>query len=172
MNEFFASLSNLGSLLQTLVFGQGFSKSFPYALAFVLIAILIGVILCRTDRDRLRAKFKNYSATTLLYFINLIAFAPFVLLVGDTILSVYDGIGQPQLDPVLWTGLSLWILVPVSLLAYDFADYWSHRVMHKSWLWPVHAIHHSETEMTGLTTYRVHFLEPIIMGTAYVVLLT
>ncbi len=172
MSEFLASLSNLGSLLQTLVFGEDFSKSFPYAMAFVLAAILIGAALRRTDPGRLRAKFKNYSATTLLYFINLFAFAPFVLLAGDTIRSAYNAVGLPQLDPAIWTGVSPWILVPVALLAYDFADYWSHRIMHKSWLWPVHAIHHSETEMTGLTTYRVHFLEPIIMGTAYIVLLT
>ncbi len=172
MSEFLASLSNLGSLLQTVIFGHDFSKSFPYAMAFVAIAILIGAVLRRTDPRRLRAKVKNYSATTLLYFINLFAFAPFVLLAGDTIRSAYNWVGLPQLDPAIWTGLSPWILVPVALLAYDFADYWSHRVMHKSWLWPVHAIHHSETEMTGLTTYRVHFLEPIVMGTAYIVLLT
>ena len=172
MSEFLASLSNLGSLLQTVVFGQDFNKSFPYAMAFVLAAILIGVVLRRTDPRRLRAKFKNYSATTLLYFINLFAFAPFVLLASDTIRSAYGALGLPQLDPAIWTGASPWILVPVALLAYDFADYWSHRIMHKSWLWPVHAIHHSETEMTGLTTYRVHFLEPVIMGTAYIVLLT
>ena len=172
MSEFLASLSNLGSLLQTVIFGHDFSKSFPYAMAFVALAILIGVVLRRTDPRRLRAKLKNYSATTLLYFINLFAFAPFVLLAGDTIRSAYNWVGLPQLDPAIWTGMSPWILVPVALLAYDFADYWSHRIMHKSWLWPVHAIHHSETEMTGLTTYRVHFLEPIIMGTAYIVLLT
>ena len=172
MSEFLASLSNLGSLLQTVIFGHDFSKSFPYAMAFVALAILIGVVLRRTDPRRLRAKLKNYSATTLLYFINLFAFAPFVLLAGDTIRSAYNWVGLPQLDPAIWTGMSPWILVPVALLAYDFADYWSHRIMHKSWLWPVHAIHHSETEMTGLTTYRVHFLEPIVMGTAYIVLLT
>lgn len=172
MTEFLDSMARLGSLLQRVVFGKDFDSSFPYAVAFVAIAIVIGVILRRTDPVRLRAKLKNVSATSLLYFINLFAFAPFVLVADNTIRTGYEALGLPQLDPAIWSGVSPWLLVPVALIAYDFADYWSHRVMHQSWLWPVHAIHHSETEMTGLTTYRVHFLEPIIMGTAYILLLT
>jgi sterol desaturase/sphingolipid hydroxylase (fatty acid hydroxylase superfamily) len=39
----------------------------------------------------------------------------------------------------------------------DFATYWFHRVFHEvSWLWPIHALHHSAEELNPVTAYRHH----------------
>jgi sterol desaturase/sphingolipid hydroxylase (fatty acid hydroxylase superfamily) len=38
----------------------------------------------------------------------------------------------------------------------DFIGYWRHRLEHTKWLWPTHAIHHSDEEMTWLTLNRFH----------------
>ena len=38
----------------------------------------------------------------------------------------------------------------------DFVSYWRHRLEHTHWLWPAHAIHHSDTEVTWLTLARFH----------------
>lgn len=38
----------------------------------------------------------------------------------------------------------------------DFIGYWRHRAQHSPWLWPAHAIHHSDTEMTWTTLERMH----------------
>jgi sterol desaturase/sphingolipid hydroxylase (fatty acid hydroxylase superfamily) len=38
----------------------------------------------------------------------------------------------------------------------DFISYWRHRLEHTCWLWPAHAIHHSDTEVTWLTLLRFH----------------
>jgi len=38
----------------------------------------------------------------------------------------------------------------------DFTSYWRHRLEHTRWLWPAHAIHHSDPEMTWLTIVRFH----------------
>lgn len=38
----------------------------------------------------------------------------------------------------------------------DLVGYWRHRLMHTRTLWPVHAIHHSDTEMTWTTLARFH----------------
>src|SRR5262249_36249851 len=54
----------------------------------------------------------------------------------------------------------------------DFANYWNHRFMHTALVWPVHAIHHSEPDVNGMTTFRVHALEDFVMGCSYVLLLT
>lgn len=172
MHDISETASTLGSILKKLLLGENFDNAFPYAVVIVLLALLVGLYRSGYNVGYFRKKFKNFSVTTLIYFVNLFAFGPFVVVAGTSIQSGYDWLGLPQLDPALWDGIPIWVLVPISLLAFDFADYWSHRLMHKSWLWPVHAVHHSETEMTGLTTYRVHFLEPIIMGVSYVVLLT
>jgi len=51
----------------------------------------------------------------------------------------------------------------IAILAQDFANYWNHRAMHLKWLWPVHAIHHSEScRQRPLTTYRIHILEALV----------
>jgi len=44
--------------------------------------------------------------------------------------------------------------------------------MHLKWLWPVHAIHHSDPVVNGLTTYRIHILEALVMWGSYTILLT
>jgi sterol desaturase/sphingolipid hydroxylase (fatty acid hydroxylase superfamily) len=57
---------------------------------------------------------------------------------------------------------SVWIAVggPATFAAViflgDFVSYWRHRLEHTRPLWPAHAIHHSDTEMTWLTLARFH----------------
>src|SRR5262249_5253958 len=46
-------------------------------------------------------------------------------------------------------------LLAVMLLG-DFISYWRHRLEHTRLLWPAHAIHHSDTEMTWVTLLRFH----------------
>jgi hypothetical protein len=38
----------------------------------------------------------------------------------------------------------------------DFIGYWRHRIQHTRWLWPAHAIHHSDTHLTWLSLARMH----------------
>lgn len=67
--------------------------------------------------------------------------------------------------------LGFLLLVAVS----EFFGYWAHRLFHNvSWLWPIHAVHHADTEFDVSTSYRNHPLEPLLMlplGATAVVLL-
>lgn len=101
------------------------------------------------------------------------ALAPlFAILVGCAE-AFYGRLPIPHLDPAIWQGFPVWILMGLVLLAIDFSDYWNHRLMHYSrWLWPIHAIHHSDPHPTVLTTGRVHLLEPFVMQMSYLILLT
>jgi sterol desaturase/sphingolipid hydroxylase (fatty acid hydroxylase superfamily) len=47
--------------------------------------------------------------------------------------------------------------VVLGILLYDFIGYWNHRFQHR-FLWPIHAVHHSPTELCAATNYG-HFLE-------------
>ena len=48
---------------------------------------------------------------------------------------------------------SLYVIAPVlSVILYDFFDYWMHRAQHK-WLWRLHSIHHSIEELSGINSY-------------------
>jgi sterol desaturase/sphingolipid hydroxylase (fatty acid hydroxylase superfamily) len=45
----------------------------------------------------------------------------------------------------------------------DFARYWKHRWTHASpYLWRFHSIHHTQQELTFLTTYRFHALDLLL----------
>lgn len=65
----------------------------------------------------------------------------------------------PVLPPIeQWAGI--WA-VPIIILAADFLAYWEHRFEHR-FLWPVHAVHHSQTELSAATNYA-HPLQGISM---------
>jgi len=38
----------------------------------------------------------------------------------------------------------------------DLVGYWRHRLQHTPWLWPAHAIHHSDTRLTWFSLGRMH----------------
>lgn len=99
-------------------------------------------------------------------------FAPIVFVLTGVVQSAYDTLGVPTLNPDIWTPLPAWFLAFLAIFFHDFANYWNHRLMHKGWLWPVHAIHHSDPDVNGLTGYRIHFLEAFIMAASYVLLLS
>jgi sterol desaturase/sphingolipid hydroxylase (fatty acid hydroxylase superfamily) len=58
--------------------------------------------------------------------------------------------------------VEVWEPLPAALVAFaavfaaDFIGYWRHRLEHTRWLWPAHALHHSDTEMTWLAVFRFH----------------
>lgn len=63
----------------------------------------------------------------------------------------------------VFEGVSLWAQLPLALVIHDFSMYWSHRLKHWSpWLWNVHEFHHSATEITMFTDFRVHPLDFVV----------
>jgi sterol desaturase/sphingolipid hydroxylase (fatty acid hydroxylase superfamily) len=62
-----------------------------------------------------------------------------------------------QLDSAqLWVLLGRWPTVAVAIVLGDFFGYWRHRAQHSRWLWPAHAIHHSDTRLTWFSLERMH----------------
>jgi len=53
----------------------------------------------------------------------------------------------------------------IYLLILDFAEYWRHRLSHTlRWWWALHAIHHSQRQMTLWTDSRNHLLDDLSSG--------
>ena len=44
----------------------------------------------------------------------------------------------------------------LALIAADLVGYWNHRLFHRGRLWRFHAIHHSATELSWLSSVRAH----------------
>lgn len=53
--------------------------------------------------------------------------------------------------------LSIWIALPIFVVVRDFTEWFYHYAQHRlPWLWAMHSLHHSDPQMTALTTNR-HF---------------
>ncbi|MEI6383840.1 MAG: sterol desaturase family protein [Betaproteobacteria bacterium] len=65
----------------------------------------------------------------------------------------------------LWPGVSDvgWVSFCIYLVIFDFANYWIHRAQHfcPRW-WSLHALHHSQTQMTLWSDNRNHLLDDVI----------
>lgn len=65
---------------------------------------------------------------------------------------------QPRIQSV--SGGSLVGLFFCGLFLSDFVFYWYHRAQHTfAWLWPIHELHHSDTQLNVTTSMRSYWLE-------------
>ena len=72
----------------------------------------------------------------------------------------------------LWPGLTDQPLVSflLYLIAFDFLSYWIHRGQHRlQFWWQLHALHHSQRQMTIWSDNRNHFLDDLIVSFFFVV---
>lgn len=70
---------------------------------------------------------------------------------------------MPVVPAENWGNVPFIISLLISLIAYDFANYWSHRILHLRPYWGLHALHHSDEHMNWTTAHRVHIFEYLQM---------
>ena len=71
-------------------------------------------------------------------------------------------LGLPQVPEAFWQDVPLAARVFIALVMSEFLVYWAHRLLHTPWLWPVHAVHHSDRHMNMFTGDRAHILERML----------
>ena len=72
----------------------------------------------------------------------------------------------------LWPGVTdiAWVSFVLYLLLFDAVQYALHRAQHRfGWWWQLHALHHSQRQMTMWSDNRNHLLDSVIMDSAVVV---
>jgi sterol desaturase/sphingolipid hydroxylase (fatty acid hydroxylase superfamily) len=82
------------------------------------------------------------------------------------------GFGGFQLDQ-LWSGLGDQPLLSflIYLLLFDAVDYVYHRTQHRmDWWWQLHAVHHSQRQMTMWTDNRNHLLDDVLRDSLFALL--
>ncbi|HEX2010074.1 MAG TPA: sterol desaturase family protein [Roseateles sp.] len=82
------------------------------------------------------------------------------------------GLPSYQLD-ALWPGVSdiPWVSFLLYLLVFDFVNYWLHRAQHQfHWWWGLHALHHSQRQMTLWSDNRNHLLDDLLIDSVFVIL--
>lgn len=91
----------------------------------------------------------------------------FDLLLGE--LRVH-GFGTFHLEDV-WPGVTdgPFISFVMYLVVFDFVNYWIHRAQHQwNWWWALHAVHHSQRQMTQWTDNRNHLLDDVFQAVIWV----
>jgi len=81
------------------------------------------------------------------------------------------GVGTFHVDG-LWPGVSdvPWVSFVLYLLVFDALQYAIHRGQHQfAWWWRLHALHHSQRQMTMWTDNRNHLLDDVIRDAIVVV---
>ena len=83
-----------------------------------------------------------------------------------------QGLAGVQLDQV-WPGITdqAWLSFVLYLLLFDLVDYGYHRLQHGvGWWWQLHALHHSQRQMTLWSDNRNHLLDDLLRDSVFVLL--
>ncbi|MFM0632116.1 sterol desaturase family protein [Paraburkholderia xenovorans] len=191
-HEIVAQLDNMVSALQTLLyvdvvqpffyrFGlMGYDEDTYDALYWVIIGVLEIVVMYLAlrplealrpielwqDRKALRADV-IYTWIIKLGIINIAFFFMLQPLFfhWQSLISIYD-IPNVNIDG-LWPGVTDQPVVSflIYLIVLDFAGYWYHRWQHRFGVWwELHAVHHSQQQMSLWADDRNHFLDDIIQA--------
>ncbi len=140
-----------------------------YVLQFTLFTVLAlvarGPSAVRWPTELVKSARVNWAFIVINSFLAPAAYAGVAI-----IQSASEALGAPGIPPSYWSGVSVWIPALLAMIAVDFLDYWSHRLRHHRLLWPMHAVHHSDTHLNYLSWYRAHILEHVFIKGGHVVL--
>jgi sterol desaturase/sphingolipid hydroxylase (fatty acid hydroxylase superfamily) len=101
---------------------------------------------------------------------NRVVFGPLIVIAVSAGQQALTVSGLPHVSPHVWAGTPLVLVALLYVLVHDFMDYWCHRLLHTRLGWPVHAVHHSDTDLNWTSSYRIHALEALLMKVFYLAL--
>lgn len=123
------------------------------ALVFAWIALIV------KGREAIKAgerAMKQVRINLAIYVLDALFVAPLAAVVIQLIRVGVSTLSLEIVSPSSWESLPTVLIVIAVLFLGDFISYWRHRLEHTRLLWPSHAIHHSDDEMTWLTLNRFH----------------
>lgn len=110
----------------------------------------------------------------LIHFTDAILVAPILVILSVILAQGIQSSGLVLVPSSFWAGLHPAVVAFAAVFIGDFISYWRHRLEHTPLLWPSHAVHHSDTEMTWLAIFRFHpinRLTTIIIDYAFLLML-
>jgi sterol desaturase/sphingolipid hydroxylase (fatty acid hydroxylase superfamily) len=105
---------------------------------------------------------------TALHSLGLVPLAVFLLL--NPLVDGVDGTLRlhgyipPSLEELVpWLAMNPLAAFVVYLAILDFAEYWRHRLQHRfNWWWALHAVHHSQRQLSLWADRRNHLLDDVL----------
>jgi len=130
-----------------------FELAGPAVLGFVAVVVVIEQIWPARRRPLL-ARGHVLDVAYLLFYATLVV--PLVVLIGSGFAGVLAH-AQPWLVLPRVPGVPGWCFIALAVLGIDAVDWLAHLGNHRiAALWRLHAVHHSQEELSILTTYRAH----------------
>lgn len=130
-----------------------------------MILAFLGSVIIFTTLEKLFPKYKNqvilrkHWSLDLFYFVLNHLLISVIILFGNYHVSHFEWAASADMQATI-ASLPLSLQIIVIILAADFLLYWEHRIYHEvSWLWPIHAVHHSVASMDWLAGSRGHFIQ-------------
>ena len=124
------------------------------ALFFIGLALLLKG--SRGTIKSLRKTSQETRITLLIMSFNVVFIAPFIALLLTWMELIFEKGSLQLINESIWESLPAPLVILVAIFAGDLIGYWRHRLEHVKLLWPSHAVHHSDTQMTWLTLNRFH----------------
>ena len=120
-----------------------------YELGFIFAAVLFEVVVRSSAVKRLLSK--SYALD--LFYCAVYRLGVFTILLDRPLRDfLYE-----HLTFQLIAAAPIWVRVAMYLILLELANYWIHRLSHAiPFLWAFHQVHHSQDELTIMTTYRNH----------------
>ncbi|NQV89990.1 sterol desaturase family protein [Candidatus Uhrbacteria bacterium] len=126
------------------------SDAIRIALVVVLVILLsnLEIIIPAQKGQALSGRLRNFGYIALFFILGGMSFK----IISSTIAF------QPRILSA--SGWSIFLLVLVGILLSDLLFYWYHRAQHAfAWLWPIHELHHADTQLNVTTSMRTYWLE-------------
>jgi len=148
--------------LRSTVTGSWAELAGPAVFGFVL-AVMACERLWPAEGRKLLARGHLQDGCFFILFVTVMA--PFVTLLGVTSASLLHRF-TPWLSVSFTAGWPRWMVIGITLVAMDGCNWVAHLADHRvASLWRVHALHHSQEELSVLTTFRVH---PLVHTVSFV----
>lgn len=146
-----------GFLLLLQASSQAMAQAFA-ALAVPAVAFLaLATVLRRKSFwSDIRRVLPETRLNILLMAVNAATVTPVIAFLSVVVTGALRDRGLILIGPDTWRSLPLPVVILFGVVVGDFVAYWRHRFEHCALLWPSHAIHHSDTQMTWLTIERFH----------------
>ena len=126
------------------------------ALCVVFFAVLALVVKGRAAIADARAAGGEIRINLILAVVGQLTIGPLISLFVLGLIEVLKTHGLNLAPPRVWDWIGEWPTLLLAIVAGDFIGYWRHRVQHTKWLWPAHAVHHSDTRLNWLSLERMH----------------
>ncbi len=133
------------------------SSNIPNLVELIIIGAIFTLIERIKPAEKIKGIFKDdmrVEVTTAI--INMFIFTPLIVILSLYLVDIaIKPIIPKQLFAEQIQSLPLAIQIIIGAIILDFATYWRHRFTH-FYMWPYHSMHHSATQITWITGFRLH----------------